>query len=231
MTSPIPATGIDFKAGHFLDVDNRFSSRGQLAAVLVRDNRGSATNISPYAAGTPPTANWAPFAQDGNLRKDLFAYELNNGKWEFNHAANRGFWLVGAFEERSGPDRKGSIRHDDVMILQSNFPYDTDLTAEGITVAFTGIEVFKPFMMRLRLNLPLNDNNGNIIVEQPGSEVILSKPTEADTVDRQLVLLFARKRPGGYVYSAEVYPLARLTDIGARKRSKTDQDVALLTFT
>jgi hypothetical protein len=232
MTMAIPSTGTDFKGGGFVNVDNRFASRGQLAAVLVRDNRGAATNISPYSAGTPsPTVNFSPFALDGTLRNDLFAYELVNGQWEFNHAANMGFWLVGAFEERSGPDRKGSIRHDDVMILQSNFPFDTDLTAEGITVAFTGIEVFKPFMMRLRLNLPLNDVNGNIIVEQPGHQVILSKPTEADPVDRQLLLIFARKRPGGYVYSVEAYPLARLTDIGARKRSKTDQDAAMLTFT
>src|SRR5215472_4778468 len=217
----LPTTGIDFKGGGFGTVDNRFASRG------------AATNISPYNPGTPLTVNWSPFAQDGQLRNDLFAYKLNQGYWEFNHLANQGFWLVGAFEERNGPDRKGTIRHDDVKILQDNFPFDSDLIEEGLAITFTGIEVFKPFLMRLRLNLPLNDINGNLIVEQPGvtNPVILSKPIINDPIDRQMVLIFARKRPGGYVYSAEAYPLCRLTDIGAVKRSKTDQDAASLSFT
>jgi hypothetical protein len=46
--------------------------------------------------------------------------------------SNQGWWLGGAMDDRGGPDRKPNIRHDDAMILQSTFPFDTDLTGEGL---------------------------------------------------------------------------------------------------
>lgn len=227
----IPATGTTFKEGGFGVVDNRFYSRGPLAAILIRDNRGAATDISPYAAGSPPTVNWSPLAQDGNLRDDLFAMVRVDGEWVTNSETNEGWWLIGALDEGNGPDRQPNISQDNAMILQSNFPFDTDLTGEGIDIQFTGVEVFKPLMQRLRMNIPLSDTDGVAIVEDPGADMVLSKPVDADTVDRQLLLVFSKKRPGGYIYSVEGYPLVKLTDIGNYKRSKTDPDAASLTYT
>jgi hypothetical protein len=239
MSAPAqPATGVDWKTGGFDVVDNRFFSRGPLCAVLIRDNRGSATDISPYAAGTtggpppPPVYNWSPLAVDGTLRSDLFAYIRVDGQWQVNAAANEGWWLIGAVEERQGPDRKANIRHDDAMILQSNFPFDSDIIQEGITIAFTGVEVFKPLLMRLRMNLPLSDSTGTSIVEGVGDpNFVLSKPVDAESIDRQLLLVFAKKRTGKTFYTVEGYPLCKLTDIGNVKRSKTDPDAPALTWT
>lgn len=230
----LPATGTSWKAGGFAEVDSRFYSRGPLAAVLIRDNRGADTDISPYKAGTPnPVQNWSPFAQDGQLRDDLFAQIRVDGEWVVNETANEGWWLIGALDDKGGPERKGAIKHDDAMILQSNWPFDTDLTGEGLTISFTGVEVFKPALKRLRMNLPLSDTDGVAIVEDIGEDgFVLSKPVDAESIDRQLLLVFARRKAAGkMLYSVEGYPLARLTDIGNFKRSKTDADAASLTYT
>jgi hypothetical protein len=227
-----PTTGNDFSDAGYGTVDNRFYDRGPLACVLIRDNRGAATSISPYIAGTPPTLNWSPLAKDGNLRTDLFADVQVGGNWFINTVQNEGWWRIGAFEEKAGPDRKGSIKHDDQMILQSNFPFDTDLTGEGKTIAFTGIESLKPMMTRLKMNLPLADSAGHSLVEDVGDPgYVISKPVDAESVDRQILCVFARKRPGGFIYHIEGYPLVKLTDIGAQKRSKIDPDATALTFT
>ena len=228
----LPATGTTFKEGGFGTVDNRLYSRGPLAAVLIRDERGADTDISPYKAGTPPTVNWSPLAQDYNLRSDLFAQILVDGQWTTNHASNDGWWIIGALDEGNGPERKPSIKKDDAMILQSNFPFDTDTTSEGIEISFTGVEVYKPLMKRLRMNQPLSTSAGVSLVEDIGEDgFVISKPVAADAINRQILLVFAKARSGGYIYDVEGYPLCKLTDIGAAKRSKTNPDAHSLGFT
>ncbi len=228
------AVGNTFQNAGFGVVDNRFYSRGPLAAVLIRDNMGLNTNISPYVqGGSGPVLNWTPLSADGQLRTDLFADVQVDGQWYMNTAANEGFWRIGAIDERGGIERKSAVKHDDQMILQSLFAFDTDMTGKGKTVAFHGIEAFKPAMMRLKMNLPLaNLTTGVSIVEDVGQpNYSLSQPVEPYDVNYQILCVFARPRPGGYIYSVEGYPLVKQTDIGAEKRSKTDADAFPLTFT
>lgn len=228
----IPDEGTTWRAGGFGDVDSRMNNRGGLAAVLVRDNRGAATNISPYTVGSPPTRNWSPFADDGQPRADLFAVIRVNGEWVTNPDPNEGFWLIGAMTEDGGPQRAPSIKEDNQMILQSNFPFDTDLTEEGMVINFTGVETLKPLMKRLRMNQPLSDANGNPIVEDPGTEHFsIGKPIDVDSVERQIILMFAKRKGGKYVYTAEGYSLCKLTNIGDFRRSKTDPDAGELGYT
>lgn len=333
----IPATGTTWKAAGLGEVDNRFYSRGGLAAILIRDNRGAATNISPYTVGvtnevqtititgtpaggtftltysgqtttplnhnstaatvdaalealsnigtngvtvtggpgpstpwivtftgalggrnvnqmtatssltggtTPAIAvttttpgaglvrNWSPFAADGTIRSDLFAFIRSSGEWITNPVSNEGFWLIGAVTEDGGIEREPNISQDNAMILQSNYPFDSDLTEEGLTINFTGVESIKPLMKRLRMNLPLADTSGNVIVEDPGKkDFVISKPTDTDSPERQIILLFARRKGGRFLYTAEGYSLCKLTDIGSFSRSKTDPDAAQLGYT
>lgn len=227
-----PSVGTSWRASGLADVDSRNSLRGGLAAVLIRNNRGAATNISPFAVGSPPTVAWSPFAADGQPRADLFAAIRVGGIWIPNPDPNEGFWSVGAMKEDGGPERAPSVKEDNQMILQSNFPFDTDLTEEGIVVSFTGVETLKPMMKRIRMNLPLCDSNGNSIVEDPGVENFsLGKPVDVDSQDWQIILMFARRKQGAFVYTAEGYSLAKLTNIGNFKRSKTDPDAGELGFT
>lgn len=228
----IPSTGTTIRAGGFVDVDNRFNQRGGLAAVLIRNNRGASTNISPFAAGSPPTRNWSPFALDGTPRDDLFAVIRVNGEWITNPDPNEGFWLIGALKEDGGPDRAPTVKEDNQMILQSNFPFDTDLTEEGIVIKFTGVETLKPSMKRIRMNVPLCDGSGNSIVEDPGTENFsIGKPIDVESQEWQIVLIFARRKGGKFVYTAEGYSLCKLTAIGNFRRSKVDPDAGELGFT
>lgn len=227
-----PSTGTSWRASGLADVDNRFNQRGGLAAVLIRNNRGAATNISPWAAGSPPTVAWSPLAADGTPRDDLFAAVRVNGEWITNPDPNEGFWLVGAMTEDGGPERAPNVKEDNQMILQSNFPFDTDLTEEGIVVSFTGVETLKPMMKRIRMNVALSDEDGNPIVEDPGAENFsIGKPVDVESQEWQIILFFARKKAGKFVYTAEGYSLAKLTNIGNFKRSKTDPDAGELGFT
>lgn len=242
MTAPIysppsfltqQAVGNTFQNAGYGIVDNRFYSRGPLAAVLIRDNNGANTNISPYVqGGSGPVLNWTPMAADGQLRTDLFADVQIAGEWYMNTAPNEGFWRIGAIDEKGGIERKSAVKHDDQMILQSLFSFDTDMTGKGKTVAFSGIEAFKPTMLRLKMNLPLAGATGISIVEDVGQpNYSLSQPVEPYDVNYQILLVFARPRPGGYIYSVEGYPLVKQTDLGAEKRSKTDADASSFTFT
>lgn len=226
----IPAVGTTWRAGGFADVDNRFYARGGLAAVLIRDNRGEETDISPWHAG--PVRFWSPFADDGTPRADLFASVRVDGIWYPNPDPNEGFWMVGAMTEDGGPERAPNIKEDNAMILQSNFPFDTDLTEEGIVINFTGVETVKPLMKRLRMNVPLSDIDGDPIVEDPGTENFsIGKPIDVESVERQIILLFARRKAGKYIFSAEGYSLCKLTNIGNFRRSKTDPDAGELGYT
>lgn len=228
----IPSTGTTIRAGGFVDVDNRFNQRGGLAAILIRNNRGAATNISPFTAGSPPTRNWSPFALDGQPRADLFAMIRVNGEWITNPDPNEGFTLIGATTEDGGPERAPNINEDNQMILQSNFPFDTDLTEEGIVINFTGVETLKPSMKRIRMNVPLCDSDGNSIVEDPGTENFsIGKPIDVESQEWQIILIFARRKAGRFTYTAEGYSLCKLTNIGNFRRSKTDPDAGELGFT
>lgn len=228
MTQPL--TGTEWGAGGFGDVDSRFAIRGPLVAACVRDYRGADTDISPFAEGG--AVNWSPFAQDGKLRADLFAVRKENGVWVENPDPNEGWWFTGANTPDGGPEREPNIDTNDLMILQSNYPIDTDITGEGKTVTFTPIESLKPLIKRLKANLPLTDEDGNILVEDPGAaDYFVGKPVEADFVERQLLLIRARSKAGKRIYTVEAYPLVKLTNVGSAQMHKEDADAAELGWT
>jgi hypothetical protein len=228
----IPASGTTWRSGGYGVVDSRFNQRGGLAAILIRDNRGPDTNISPWKVGSPvPTRNWSPFALDGNPRDDLFATIQVQGNWMLNPEPNEGFFLIGATSEDGGPERSPDIKQDNQMILQSNMPFDTDITSEGLSIGFTGVETLKPLLKRLRMNLALADANGDPIVEDPGTEdFCLGKPVDNEASEYQIILMFARRKAGKFVFTAEGYSLCKLNDIGKFKRSKTDPDAGSLGY-
>ena len=220
----IPATGTEWASGGYADIDSRFLERGGLVAALIRDYGGADTNISPDV--------FSPFAIDGTPRADMFVCTRVDGVWTLNNATNEGWWNFGAFEEKKGPERRPSSKHDDFMVLQSNWPFDSDLTSEGETVRFTAVETLKPLLKRIKNNLPLVDSNGSILVEDVGeSGYGIGKPVEADAVERQLLLLRKRSKGGKTIYTCDGFPLVKLTDIGNAKKDKTDADAAELTFT
>lgn len=226
----LPATGTTWDGAGFNDVDSRFLERGKLRMALIRDARGAATNISPHsdAAGT---VAWSPFAQDGKWRADLLAYKRVNGEWDLNYDTNEGFHIVGAFKDGDGPTSKPSIKNDDFMILQSNFPFDSDVTEEGEPFSFTAVETAKPVIRRLRNNLRLNADDGSVLVEEPGAAGSgWSRTLDGENIERQVLLVSEFKKGGLPVYTVDGYALCKLSDIGNSKKDKKDSEACELTY-
>ena len=224
-----PATGTTFTAGGFNDVDNRFQdNRTGLVAALVRDARGADTDISPHTSNG--AVAFSPLAEDGTLRADLFAHVREGGIWVENSDANQGFHLAGAFAEGNGPQSKPSIDSDEQMIEQSNAPFDVVPTKDDEPFSFTAVETAKPFLRRLRNNLRLVDALGASLVEVPGAaDAGWSKPIDSDTVDRQVLLVRARRRGGKTLYIVDGYACTKLTDVGNSRMGKKGES-AELTF-
>lgn len=228
MTQPL--TGTTYDGAGFADLDSRFLERGKLRQVLIRDARGAATDISPHSDENG-TVFWSPFAQDNTWRDDLLAFKRVGGNWVPNPDTNEGFHIAGAFKDGNGPASKPTIRKDDFMILQSNFPFDTDLTEEGEPFSFTAVETAKPLIRRLRNNLPLNDDAGAVLVEDPGvADAGWSKPLDADNVERQVLLISEFKKAGLPIYTVDGFSLCKLSDIGNSKKDKKDSEAAELTY-
>lgn len=219
----IPSTGTTWTASGLNEVDNRLFQRGGNVAVLMRDYRGEATNISPDV--------FSPFALDNQIRNDLLAVIKVNGQWIANPDANEGWWSVRAISEDGGPSRKPSVDSDDAMILQSNQVFDTDIIKESMTVAFTPVESANPLIERLRENLPLTDGSGNVLVEDIGKQdFFIGKRVESDFVERQLLIIRAREKAGKTLYTVEGYALVKLSDVGESKMNKKDPDASELTW-
>lgn len=225
-----PATGATWDGAGLNDTDNRFAERGGLQAVLIRDYRGSATDLSPFAADTT-TITWSPFAVDGQVRSDLFARVLVDGVWVDNPSSNEGWFYIGAQAENGGLERNPNTRSDDLMILQSNFPWDSDVISRSKTIKFTAVSAADPVLHALENDLPLQDTNGDPLVQLPGATNYgVGSRADTSTVERQILALFAKKKAGKTLYTVEAYPLCKYDAQGRKRRSKTDPDQAELTY-
>lgn len=225
----IPATGTTWKAGGFNDIDNTFLERGGKIAVLVRQARGAATNLSPHnPAGSPL---WAPFALNGALRNDLFAFKKVNGFWVENSAENEGFHLLGAFKEGDGPTVKSDFDDDDYMVEQTNFPFDSDRTKEDEPFTLTPVETLKPVLRRIRNGLPLVDANGDNLVEYPGqANTVYVRPLDYTPINYQVLLIREFNKPGGKIQTVKAYDLVKVNKVGDAKMGKKDAEAAELTL-
>jgi hypothetical protein len=227
----LPSTGTTWEGAGLNDVDSRlqlYHGSGKVA-VLVRDNRGAATNISPH--DNTGAVGYSLLAEDGAWRTDLLADVLDeDGHWTENPDDNEGWYLLGAFGEDDGPTAKASIDIDDQMIEQSQWVYDSVVTKKDVPFSFTPIEVNRPVVRRLINDLPLSDSDGKRLVESVGAEnAVWAKPVAFSQVDRQFMVLVNRDIEGRMMGCIDAYPLARLTDIGDSRYGKKG-DAPELTF-
>jgi len=224
-----PLTGGSWQGAGLNDRAPEFLRRGKAKAAQVRDALGSATDISPHNADG--SVRWSPFAQDGTLRLDLVARRKVGGIYVTVTDANEGFYGTGAFKEGDGPSQEPKITQDRFMIEQSNSPYDTELTEEVEPFSFTMVDTADPVYQRLRNNLPLYDQNGNSLVEDPGwTNAGYGRLLNGQNPGRQFLFLRERFWNGLPVWSVTGVALARLDDIGNSKQDKKDSEGAKLTY-
>lgn len=225
----IPATGTTWKAGGFNDIDNTFLERGGKIAVLIRQARGAESNLSPHNANG--SINWSPFAQDGKLRDDLFAFKKINGFWVENPDPNEGFHLLGAFKEGDGPTVKSDFDDDDYMVEQTNFPFDSDRTKEDEPFTLTPVETLKPVLRRVRNGLPLAAANGDNLVEYPGQAgTVYVRPLDYTPINYQVLLIREFNKPGGKIQTVKAFDLVKVNKVGDAKMGKKDAEAAELTM-
>lgn len=225
-----PMTGTSWSAGGFTDIHKPFIERGGLQAVFIRDNRGAATDMSPFEDDATTVA-FSPFAQDGQLRNDLLIRKRVDGQYIYNPNANEGWWSVGCNPEDGGAEREPNTTSDDLMVLQSKFPVDTETTEKSYSVRFVAVQTADPLVQRLEAELPLADLNGDPLVPLPGEANYGTGPVlDADSPEYQLMLLYARRTSGGFIYRVEGYPAVKLDSQASKRRSKTDPDTADLTY-
>ena len=224
------ATGTSWSAGGFTDIHKPFIERGGLQAVMMRDNRGADTDMSPFEADCV-TVNWSPIATDGNIRPDLFIRPKVGGKYVYNEAPNDGWFHIGCNTEDGGAERKPDTKSDDLKVLQSKFPVDSEVTDKAYSVRFEAVHTADPLIQRLEAEQPLCDANGVPLVPLPGEAGYGSGPLmDADSPEYQLLALYARRTSGGFIYQIEGYPAVKLDDQDKKQRSKTDPDTANLTY-
>lgn len=225
-----PGTGTTWDAGGFNDVDSRLAERGGLQAVCIRDYRGADTNISPFDDDCA-TVTWSPLAADGQLRADLFARVKVDGIWVTNTDPNEGWYYIGAQTEKGGAERNPNTKADDMMILQSAFPFDSDIITKGKTVKFVAVQTADPLIHRLENDLRLQDENGaSLVPDMGGQDYGVGSKADIDTVERQLLLVYAKRKAGKFTYRVEGYPLVKFDAQARKSRSKTDPDTAELTY-
>lgn len=219
----IPSTGTDWETGGFNDVDSRLFLRGGRQAVLIRQSRGSATDLSP--------ATFSPAALDGSLRGDLFAQKRVSGQWITNPDANEGWLLLGAFKEGNGPSEESKLDNDDFMVEQLNQPYDSDIVKEDVMIKVTPVETLRPYIKNIRHNMPVLDESGNFILQDLGQlGAFWGTPIDTDPVEWQLLTLHARRKQGKTIVVVNGYPLCKVVDKGNTKMDKKDSDGSELSF-
>ena len=99
--------GMDLRAPELL-------RRGTGVAVLGRDARGTATNLSPH--NSDGSMRWSPFAQDQAMRDDLLLILKPDG-FQPNPETNQGFIHLGPQKDGDGPSWKPKDTYDRFMIL------------------------------------------------------------------------------------------------------------------
>lgn len=224
------ATGTTWSAGGFTDIHKPFIERGGLQAVMMRDNRGADTDMSPFEADCTTVA-WSPLAVDSGIRPDLFIRPKVGGKYTYNTAPNDGWFHLGCNTEKGGAERDPSTKSDDLLVLQSKFPVDTEITEKAYSVRFEAVHNADPLIHRLESELPLCDAAGVPLFPLPGAANYGAGPLlDAASAEYQLLLLFARQTSGGFIYRIEGYPAVKLDNEDKKQRSKTDADTANLTY-
>jgi hypothetical protein len=100
-----------------------------------------------------------------------------------------------------------------------------------VTIKVTPVETLRPYVKNIRHNLPILDESGNFIMQDPGAtSAFWGTPIDTDPVEWQLLTLHARRKGGKTIVVANGYPLCKVVDKGNTKMDKKDSDGSELSF-
>lgn len=208
----LPSTGLPWKTSGLNNFKGDRVRRGGKVAVLMRDYGGESTDLSPGGSFA------SPFAADGQIRDDLLAViKDSHGNYISNPSSNQGWYLTGALDPK-GVMYTPDMTVDKLEILQSNTQIRSDLQKEGGTIELTAFES-TALIDCVRENRPLTD-----VLQDGTSGYFFGKRSDADLVERQLLLIRADTSSGLPEYTALGFPRVALDKINKRTWDKKMPD-------
>ena len=216
--------GLNFRAPEYLDV-------GTAVAAAFRDARGPATDLSPH--NEDGSIRWWPFTADQKIPGNLFKIIRDNetGTVVTNPAENQGFVHLGPQEDGDGPSWKPKVTSNHVMIVQDIYPYFSEITEISQPFSVTPIDFHAPWVQRLTDREPLQDADGNWLLEDPGQAGAIygSRPGSHNPA-RQFLFYRERDVDGKPLYSCDIVTYSKLDDLGDSKVDKKKPRTQALTF-
>lgn len=183
--------------------------KGLITNVLIRDYAGAATNLRESSVGLNTNGLFTPYATDGLYRTDLLDPAFPGGQ----------FYDVGALKE-DGIKLTPDVSVEMVKVAQSRRAQRFDITDENDEIMFTCRES-NPVVDALRFDLPLA-----YIGDAGAPAYTVTKPSESDLVERQIVAL-AEDGNNRFAY---VFPRVNRKKVGATQLNRKDPDDLELTY-
>lgn len=184
--------------------------KGIIVSILVRDYKGSATNLRATAAGLNTKGLFSPYAVDGLYRDDLLDSNFAGGQ----------FYDVGALSEdgiRITPD----LSVEGVRVAQARRAQRFDIGEENDELMFTCRES-NAIVDALRFDLPLDGD----LQDTGATNYTVVKPMESPMVERQAIA-FAEDGDQRFAY---VFPRLARKSVGESSLNRQDPDDLELTF-
>lgn len=204
----LQSTGVEWASAYGDSWNPLGIRKGLITNVLIRDYKGSATDLSSAAVGLNGAGLFTVYATDGKYRSDLLDPSFPGGQW----------YDPGALKD-DGIKLTPDVSVEGVKVSQSRRAQRWDITDENDEIMFTCRES-NPVVDALRFDLPLS-NLGTL-----GAGYTISKPAESDLIERQIVAL----AEDGNSRFAYVFPRVNRKKVGATQLNRKDPDDLELTY-
>lgn len=205
----LQAAGVEWSAAYGNSYNPLGIRKALITNVLIRDYHQASTSLKNDAVGLNTIGLFTPYATDGLYRSDLLDSTLDGGQW----------YDVGALKE-DGIKITPDVAVEGVKIAQARRAQRWDITDENDEIMFTCRES-NPVVDALRFDLPLTN-----IGDAGAAGYTVSKPSESDLIERQIVAL----AEDGDQRFAYVFPRVSRKKVGATALNRKDPDDLELTY-
>lgn len=206
---PLPSNGVEWNTAYGDSWNPLGIRKGLITNILIRDYKGSTTNLKASTAGLNSSGLFSPYATDGLYRNDLLSSNFPGGA----------FRDVGALKD-DGIKLTPDVSVEGVKIAQARRVQRWDITDENDEIMFTCRES-NPVVDALRFDKPLS---GLGSLGSAGYTVV--KDAESDLIERQIIAL----AEDGDQRLAYIFPRVARKKVGATQLNRKDPDDLELTY-
>ncbi len=205
----LPATGVEWSAAYGNSYNPLGIRKALITNILIRDYKQNLTSLKNDAVGLNAAGVFTPYATDGLYRADLLDPSLDGGQ----------FYDVGSLKD-DGVKITPDVSVEGVKIAQARRAQRFDITDENDEVMFTCRES-NPVVDALRFDLALSS-----IADAGSAGYLVSKPSESDLIERQIIAL----AEDGDQRFAYVFPRVSRKKVGSTQLNRKDPDDLELTY-